>query len=222
MAVIEDTREAPRVRGPNAVRRATTRAKLIETTIRCLYEYGYHPTSTVLVAKEARVSRGAMLHQFPTKVSLMIAVAQDILHQRGEAYRKHLPPKDGDARTRMLAVLDVMWEQVSRPSGVALIEIEMATRSDPELARRFNKLINESEDTKLASYLRSAKSMGIEDEAAIGAFMQLQHAAIAGLSVEALYKGKRDKISSALNLLRQYQTDFIDKLAADAKAKKKG
>lgn len=208
------------VRGPNAVRRAATRDKLIETTIRCLYEHGYHPTSTVLVAKEANVSRGAMLHQFPTKVDLMIAVAQHIIRARGAAYAKKLPPKTGDPRQRFLAVLDVMWEEVSKPEGVALIEIEMATRSDRALAKRFAAFTEESEAGKTENYLRTAERMGITDRAAISALVQLQHAAVAGLSVEALYKGKREKIDSALKLLRQYQADFLDKLVAEASAAK--
>jgi AcrR family transcriptional regulator len=214
------TAEKPRVRGPNAVRRAATREKLIETTIRCLNEYGYHPTSTVLVAKEANVSRGAMLHQFPTKVDLMIAVAQHIIRARGAAYGKKLPPKGGDPRERFLAVLDVMWQEMSKPEGVALIEIEMATRSDRVLAKRFNAFNDESEAIKTENYVRAAERMGITDRAAISAFVQLQHAAIAGLSVEALYKGKREKIDSALKLLHQYQADFLDKLVAESKKKK--
>jgi AcrR family transcriptional regulator len=210
--------DAPkRVRGPNAVRRAATREKLIETTIRCLYEYGYHPTSTVLVAKEACVSRGAMLHQFPTKVDLMIAVADAIMRARGDVYRAELPPRDGDPRERFLAVLDVMWGEMIKPAGVALIEIEMATRSDKTLAKRFDALTDESETTKTASYQRSAERMGINDPAAIAAFVQLQHAAITGLSVEALYKGKREKIESALELMRQYQSNFLDGLIAASK-----
>ena len=71
------TAKKPRVpRGPNAERRAATRAKIMEATVRCLAEFGYAATSTPLVARLAKVSRGSLLHQFPTKIDLMIRAAQ--------------------------------------------------------------------------------------------------------------------------------------------------
>jgi len=63
-------------RGPNAERRAATRAKIMEAAVGCLAEFGYAATSTPLVAKMAKVSRGSLLHQFPTKVDLILAVAE--------------------------------------------------------------------------------------------------------------------------------------------------
>ena len=58
-------------RGPNAERRADTRAKIMDAAVRCLAQYGYAATSTPLVARTAKVSRGSLLHQFPTKVDLV-------------------------------------------------------------------------------------------------------------------------------------------------------
>src|SRR5690242_8997390 len=81
---------AKKVRVPNAERSATTRLKLVEATIQCLYELGYHQTSTVVVTKRAKVSRGAMLHHFPSKADLMMAAMEYIRSKRGEAHRKHL------------------------------------------------------------------------------------------------------------------------------------
>ena len=63
-------------RGPNAERRASTRAKIMAAAVKCLAEFGYATTSTPLVALMAKVSRGSLLHQFPTKVDLILAVAE--------------------------------------------------------------------------------------------------------------------------------------------------
>src|SRR5436190_7873697 len=60
-------------------RSATTRRKLIEAAIHCLRTYGYAATSTTLVVEMAKLSRGAMLHQFGTKVDLMLAVAEHVV-----------------------------------------------------------------------------------------------------------------------------------------------
>src|SRR5438270_9911019 len=63
-------------RGPNAERRASTRAKILAAGVRCLAEFGYAATSTPLVARLAKVSRGSLLHQFPSKVDLILEVAE--------------------------------------------------------------------------------------------------------------------------------------------------
>ena len=55
---------APRPRRTQAERSAETRQRLIAAAIDALCRLGYAATSTVLVADNAGVSRGAMLHQF--------------------------------------------------------------------------------------------------------------------------------------------------------------
>jgi len=49
----------------NPERSAATKAKVIAATIEALHRYGYAATTTILVAKNANVSRGAMLHHYP-------------------------------------------------------------------------------------------------------------------------------------------------------------
>jgi AcrR family transcriptional regulator len=50
------------------------RARLIDAAIDCLNRLGYSATTLATIAEAAGVSRGGMLHQFPTKVDLMLAV----------------------------------------------------------------------------------------------------------------------------------------------------
>src|ERR1700754_3018733 len=94
-------------RGPNAERRAATRAKIMEATVKCLAEFGYTATSTPLVAKLAKVSRGSLLHQFPTKTDLMLAVAQYASQARGAKVRETLAPYP-DSPERFLAGVDAV------------------------------------------------------------------------------------------------------------------
>ena len=53
-------------RRSNVERTATTRRKVLESTIACLYEHGYTATTTAMIAQHAGISRGALLHHFPT------------------------------------------------------------------------------------------------------------------------------------------------------------
>ena len=130
---------ARKVRIPNAERSANTRLKLVEATIQCLYELGYHQTSTVVVTKRAKVSRGAMLHHFPSKADLMMAAMDHIRAKRGDAHRKHLE-RFKTEREQFLQLIDVLWEEFQTPTGVARIELMLGSRNDPELRPRFSEL----------------------------------------------------------------------------------
>src|SRR3954464_2789270 len=60
-------------RRSQAERSATTREALLDATVACLIEDGYAHTTTSRVAERAGVSRGAHLHHFQTRTSLVAA-----------------------------------------------------------------------------------------------------------------------------------------------------
>ena len=120
-------------RGPNAERRQATRDKILAAAVHCLTTDGYAQTSTVRVAAEADVARGSLLHQFPTRVDLILAVADHAARAQGEFIRAglaKLPP----GRERFIGSVDVTWAAFQRPESRALLEIIIATRHDAELA----------------------------------------------------------------------------------------
>ena len=139
----------PRPRRTNAERSATTREKLIQATIDSLYEEGYSATTTVSVAARARVSRGAMLHQFPTRVAMLLAVAEFIVVDHARLRRERLAEYEG--LKRFYAAADVSWSVHSRPSAIALLEIMMATRSDKDLRKGFTPFLKQWADMRRAA-----------------------------------------------------------------------
>ena len=58
---------------PQQERSRATQARLLEATVECLVERGWSGTTTTVVAAMAGVSRGAQLHHYPTKASLVMA-----------------------------------------------------------------------------------------------------------------------------------------------------
>ena len=74
-----------------ALKSAQTRARLIESTIRCLVKFGYAGTTTPKVASEASLSRGAMLHHFENGGALMQATIAELLDRRLRAFRRAEP-----------------------------------------------------------------------------------------------------------------------------------
>src|SRR5262245_1251771 len=101
----DDVRTAP---ARTESRGLATRRKLLEATIECLYTLGYHRTSTVLVTERAGVSRGSLLHQFPTKVDLMVETVRYIAHQRRLAHKAALGVLPYGPR-RIARLVDTLW-----------------------------------------------------------------------------------------------------------------
>ncbi|MGE0706827.1 MAG: TetR/AcrR family transcriptional regulator [Planctomycetota bacterium] len=118
-------------RRTQAERSATTRAALLEATIACLVERGYGGTSTPEVCRRAGVSRGAQLHHFPTRASLLAAAVEHLFERRHAEFRASLADAQGEAR--LSAALGALWEIYRGETLEAWLELVIASRSDPEL-----------------------------------------------------------------------------------------
>lgn len=119
-------------RVPQEQRTRLMRERLLEACVATLVENGWSQTSTTLVSQRAGVSRGAQLHHFPTKASLVVA-AVDMLAER----RHHLLEEvadglpQGAGRTR--AVLNAFGDHFASDVFTAALELWVAARTDAEL-----------------------------------------------------------------------------------------
>ncbi|MBC2669797.1 TetR/AcrR family transcriptional regulator [Novosphingobium piscinae] len=127
-----DTAPAPpsAVPGLQTRKSAATRARLIEATIACLVKYGYAKTVTPLVAAEAGLSRGAMLHHFANGDALIRATIVALHERRLNAFRRASEAHPGDVR----AMVRGYWQQLQKPGFIAFQELAMAARTDAGLA----------------------------------------------------------------------------------------
>lgn len=119
-------------RRSQAQRSETTRAALLEATIVCLEKDGYENTTTARVAERAGVSRGAHLHHFQTRATLVAAAAEELTERRNDellSAARDLP----DGREGMLAALDLIWASYVSPLFQAALDLWTSARTDPEL-----------------------------------------------------------------------------------------
>lgn len=72
---VEPARPRPE-RRKNVDRSAATRRQILEATIQCLDQWGYGAVTNIKVADAAGVSRGAMMHHFPTRQALIVATVE--------------------------------------------------------------------------------------------------------------------------------------------------
>lgn len=119
--------------GWQAQKSAATQKQVLEAAISCFVDLGYSGTTTTKIAERANLSRGAMLHHFPSKRAVVTA-AIDYLHaKRLKAFRKaigSIPPGKDRLRTALIAY----WKHVTHPMFVAFHELKVTARTDPELS----------------------------------------------------------------------------------------
>jgi AcrR family transcriptional regulator len=210
-----------RPRRSNAERSATTRGKLIQAAIDSLYEEGYSATTTISVAARARVSRGAMLHQFPTRVEMLLAVAEFIVADHSRIRREQLAPF-GEGLKRFYAAADVSWAVSSRPSSIALLEIMMATRSDKDLRKGFAPFLKLWAEMRRAAAQRMAVSLGIPDALDdLEVLISLHQSTMRGLAIELMFAHDADDVERMRQMQTAYERAYAEKLVAMYRERKK-
>lgn len=136
-------------------RREETRRALLDAAVESLIEVGFARTTTLEVQRRADVSRGALLHHFPSKAELLVAAVDHLAEMRAKemkAFASQLPPErsggsDGgaaaaaavaaggvppgsDARTS--AVLGLLWQCFSGTFFKVSMELRTAARTNAD------------------------------------------------------------------------------------------
>lgn len=208
-----EVKETPnkKTRGPHELRRAVTYNKVISAGISILYNSGYQATTTTSVAEKAGISRGALLHQFPTKTDLIVGIAEYLVKQYDEE-RDAVFKKISSPLEQFKQLTDILWERSRQESTIALIEICLASRSDSNLSSNLKPHVNETVRRQLDDACRLAKRAGIENEEAIRTLTILTTAAVWGLGIFRLEPNYEDEIDKAFSLLTKRRDQLIEKL----------
>jgi AcrR family transcriptional regulator len=130
-----------------------TRRRILDAAVASLIKQGTAATTTVAVQQRAGVSRGALLHHFPTHAELLAATIDELVRRNEAAVHnalagllENLDPVD--RATRVLA------DAFSQPAYLTELELWAVARTDPQLraalraaerrARRdFDRVVND-------------------------------------------------------------------------------
>lgn len=116
---------------PRTRNAAETRARILEATTGLLVESGYAKTSTWAVCARANVSRGALLHHFPTRLHLLIGavahLAQAPLNELDAALATATP------RQQVGIFLNWLWATLEGDLFAVGLELLTAARTEHEL-----------------------------------------------------------------------------------------
>jgi AcrR family transcriptional regulator len=199
-------------RRPQAERSADTRAKLIEAAIVCLHRLGYGATTVTAVSEEAKVSRGAMTHQFPAKTDLMLAVVKAVFRRDSAHYVRAAAALSPLEWMRQLP--SVMWETISQPSGIAVMEIMLATRSDPDLALKLREMQGRIDVQAHAWVVERHRAAGLTERPDGEAIHRVFVAAIRGLALEAVFMRNRAEVEKSIAVLAETLRHLYPELAS--------
>jgi len=145
-------------RRTQAERSAATQAKILEAAQNLIARQGLAHTSTQDIARQAQVSRGAMLHHFPSRASLIQATYAEMLRQESELLRdfaRTLQP----GQNRLKALTEYIWERYQ--SGIFQVSMDYIAEARVDAdelsyvsaeSRKFNDALNDVWNVELEAF----------------------------------------------------------------------
>jgi len=198
-----------RKRRTQAERSAETKRRLLDATIDCIVERGYARTTTTEIVKRVGLTRGAQLHHFVDRDTLLLA-AVDHLFERGlkgfaRAFSKRRMQEDEND-----AAVELSWEAFGSRFGIAWLEMLVASRGDRRLADsvrtvggRFNR--------RLLEFGSSFSSLPLDEFALSQSFEVALMLGLLVMKIGATEKEYEAGSRAILELLKE----FIHSLAKD-------
>jgi AcrR family transcriptional regulator len=109
-----------------------TRKALLDAAVACLIDLGVAGTTTLAVQRRAGVSRGALLHHFPSRATLLAATVAELVKRNEQAVALALSraPKPGDPLDLAVSALAFAARQ---PAYLAELELWAVARTDRAL-----------------------------------------------------------------------------------------
>lgn len=108
-----------------------TRLRILNAAVECLIEAGVAGTTTLAVQRRADVSRGALLHHFPTHASLLAASVAELVRRNERAVsqsRANAGPDD-----TLVAAVEALAFAARQPAYLAELELWAVARTDTAL-----------------------------------------------------------------------------------------
>ena len=202
--------------GWQAEKSALTRRAILEAAIQCIIDYGYARTTTSLIAEQANVSRGAMMHHFPSRQAVLKATIKYLHKKQLKEYRKLMEevqvPTDAMSREKIEQSVAEAWKYVNLPSSLAYQEILMASRTDKELKQVLQPLEHDFEKSFIDSVKRLFPPWQGREE------LELVHDAalftLTGMMLSHMKSNRKQRTERVLSFL----TDSVAHLYSDIAA----
>jgi AcrR family transcriptional regulator len=135
--------EAPEATDGREVKGAIMRARLRAATEQLIAEVGVDAASAAAIALRCGVSRGAMLHHYPTRDELIIDTAAHFW-QRARDIVAGLAEDVGNGRTDVATFVGRLYEEVFRANAlVTMLDLMVSGRSETRIGEAVNGILTD-------------------------------------------------------------------------------
>lgn len=124
---------------PKQERSRATRDRILRSTIACLAEFGWHRTTTSVVAERTGISRGALQHHFPTREDLFLT-AIDYMFDEQNQFGLFGPETVAGKGDDFDFIVEKVLEFYASDTFKAALQIWTVGASEPALKERVRPL----------------------------------------------------------------------------------
>ncbi|MGE0773873.1 MAG: TetR/AcrR family transcriptional regulator [Sphingomonadaceae bacterium] len=200
-----------KIRRAQAERSETMKRRLLDAAVAVLKDRGLAGFRTADVVAMAGVSKGALLHHFPTKVSLIAAAFEWLREGTDESaqyFRKRATIEEviGD----LIAESRAFFFGESFPVS---LDVAISAARTPELRDAIFKSVRGLRQRTEALWIEQLASFGVSHERAANAIL-LVNAAFRGSAVRALWETDRSVRGRLERVTTDMVTDYLTKPAA--------
>ncbi len=185
--------------GRQAQKSAATRQAVVDATLSCIRKSGYGAVTMEDIAREAGVSRGAMMHHFPAKADV-IATAVRMLHERRLATLRREIAAIALEKDLIDHALRAYWRITNTQDFWTFHQLFVAARTDRDLAATLNPLARRfDKEWEDAAYELFEPIYGAQTDLAIDLCQSLVEGMVLGGHLRG--KGAKARIERLLGVL---------------------
>ncbi len=217
-------KEAPDSSDGREVKGAAMRARLRAATEDLIAEVGVHAASAAAIALRCGVSRGAMLHHYPTRDDLIIDTAAHFW-QRARDSVAALAEDMRKGRTDVASFVGRLYEDVFRANAlVTMLDLMVSGRSDTRIGEAVNQILTDLFEAYEALGVQAFQASGLPPER-IHVVITLIVSTLRGLRIQDNIHSDEKRVREVLamlveavdGLLRNEQVATVKRKSAPSK-----
>lgn len=195
-------------RRSNVDRSATPRKQVLDAVIGTLQTEGYGAVTMQKIAAAAGVSTGAVMHHFPSRPALFVAVVE-YAYEKQLQYRLAEISKVEPGLPRYRSLIDLAWKSSQTAEWIACDEIRAGSRSDPEVAEAVTPLMSQVSNDYGRLVGEIAREAGLTPDYDLRALTATTAMAVRSLVVSRLTYPSAQVVDYVLSTLKKVREDII-------------
>ena len=194
-------------RRTQAERSEETRTRILKAAANLIRKRGYARFRTAEVAKEAGLSRGAQLHHFPTKDSLVVATLEHVFEQAQMLSRRRASAMNRP-RDLIEAVIEDAREFFFSEHFMVAIDIVLSTSTDQSVRKQILDISRKARRPAEAAWAEALAANGVPGQLASD-LVALTLSLVRGMALRTLWDNDPKWFDELFALWRQMIKVFL-------------